>query len=209
MLLATFLSQSEITNSCKRYHDNTNYHFQLEWRDEAAFLARSPGSLVATLNKSTSEILSQVTKQASTVIFDLYVSRQSWSTAFRKENNGRDAILPVQINVLGDISTSKVIGDLLSVNRIYLQRPTSLEPGKTYQNPHHVSFPGITPRTQDIEPEDGIRVDAEQNMEAVIEEETEKEDLKNKFAVVFSSLIRSQCLTELAADRRIRANLLQ
>jgi hypothetical protein len=97
----------------------------------------------------------------------------------------RDAILHVQINVFGEISTSKIIGDVLSANRIYLQRPTSLEPGKEYQNPHYVNFPGIKPRTQKRELEDGAQVDPEHSVETRIEKETEKEDLKNEFAVVF------------------------
>jgi hypothetical protein len=52
-----------------------------------------------------------------------------------------------------------------------------------------------------------IRLDFDSTAETAPQTGLDKDDLKNEFAVVFGSLIRSHCLSEIAADKRIKATL--
>jgi SWI/SNF-related matrix-associated actin-dependent regulator of chromatin subfamily A3 len=138
------------------------------------------------------------------VDFDFYVTRQSWSKAFR---SGMNSILNSRVNVCANASLVMAVGKILSARRLYLQRPASLTPGQIYQNPHYVKFPGIEPRKLEEELKAGAQPESGSTAEAAAQEELNKDDLQNEFAVVFGSLIRSHCLSELSADRRIKTAL--
>jgi hypothetical protein len=138
------------------------------------------------------------------VDFDFYVTRQSWSKTFR---SGMNSILNARVNVSVNASLVMAVGKILSAKQLYLQRPASLTPGQIYQNPHHVKFPGIEPRELEEEHKSGAQPESGSTAEVAAQEELNKDDLENEFAVVFGSLIRSHCLSELAADRRIKTAL--
>ena len=204
MILRTSALLSEIANAASRSFDNTNYHFHLQREGGPAYLACSPGNLVASLDPSMSQVVDQILLEVSSVDFDFYVTRQSWSKAFR---SGMTSILHARVNVSANASLVMAVGKILSANQLYLQRPASLTPGQIYQNPHHVRFPGVEPRELGEEHEAGAQPESGSTAEAAAHEELNKDDLENEFAVVFGSLIRSHCLSELAADRRIKTTL--
>lgn len=207
-LLPTTLSLSEITNAATRAFDNSNYHFELQQEDGAGYLACSPGNLVASLNSPFSQAINQILLEIPSVNFDFYITRQTWSRVFRSwttaENN---PILKARVNVSVNTSMLMDVGRLLSAQKLYLQRPACQIPGQIYQNPHYVQFPGIEPRILEDQRKAEVRSDIDSMAEADTQKEIDKDDLKNEFAVVFGSLIRSHCLNEFAADRRIRTNL--
>jgi hypothetical protein len=116
-----------------------------------------------------------------------------------------NSILNARVNVSANASLVMAVGKILSARQLYLQRPASHTPGQIYQNPHHVKFPGIEPRKLE-EHKAGAQLESESTAE-VATQELNKDDLENEFAVVFGSLIRSHCLSELAADRRIKTAL--
>ncbi|PMD57824.1 uncharacterized protein K444DRAFT_592612 [Hyaloscypha bicolor E] len=206
-LLTTSLSLSEITHATTRSFDNSNYHFVLQREDGAGYLACSPGNLVASLNTPFSQATNQILLEIPSVDFDFYVTRQSWSKVFRSQTTAeKNPILNAGVNVSANASTLIDVGRLLSAKRLYLQRPACQIPGQIYQNPHYVKFPGIEPRTLE-ERKAEARSDIDSIAETNAQKEIDKDDLKNEFAVVFGSLIRSHCLSEFAADRRIRTSL--
>jgi hypothetical protein len=142
------------------------------------------------------------------VEFDFYVARQSWSKVFRSRASAeKNPILDARVNIYTHASHVMDLGNMLSAEKLYLQRPLCPTPSKSYQNPHYVTFLGIEPRTLEEEHEAKAGPDIGDTTENVPEKELDKDDLKNEFAVVFGSLIRSHCLSELAADRRIKTNL--
>jgi hypothetical protein len=82
---------------------------------------------------------------------------------------------------------------------IYILRPVYLEPEKVYQNPlvsNHRKKP------------DRVTVSLEHPTDPTNKRGHINDNLKNEVAVVFSSLIRSHCLIELDADKRIKTQLL-
>jgi hypothetical protein len=204
MILRTSALLSEIANAASRSFDNTNYHFHLQREGGPAYLACSPGNLVASLDPSVSQVVNQILLEVPSVDFDFYVTRQSWSKAFR---SGINSILNARVNVSANASLVMAVGKILSAGRLFLQRPASLTPGQIYRNPHHVKFPGIEPRKLEEEHKAGAQLESGSAAEAAEQEELNKGDLQNEFAVVFGSLIRSHCLSELAADRRIKTAL--
>jgi SWI/SNF-related matrix-associated actin-dependent regulator of chromatin subfamily A3 len=208
MLLSTSVPLSEIASAASRSFDNASYHFQLEREDGAAYLACSPGNLVALLNTTISQVIDQILLVIPSVEFDFYIARQSWSKVFRSRTSAeKNPILNTRVNIYTYPSNLIDLGRILSAKKLYLQRPSCSTPGKSYQNPHHVTFLGIEPRTLEEEHEAKARPDTDDTTEATAEKELDKDDLKNEFAVVFGSLIRSHCLSELAADRRVKTNL--
>ena len=203
-LLTTSTTLSEIASATSKSFDSANYHFLLEREDGAAYLAYGPGKFVASLNTVITEVINRTLLEIPSVHFDFYVTRQSWSKAFR---SGMTSILHARVNVSANASLVMAVGKILSANQLYLQRPASLTPGQIYQNPHHVRFPGVEPRELGEEHEAGAQPESGSTAEAAAHEELNKDDLENEFAVVFGSLIRSHCLSELAADRRIKTTL--
>jgi len=178
------------------------------WQDGAAYLAYGPGKFVASLNTVITEVINRTLLEIPSVHFDFYVTRQSWSKVFRSTTTAeKKPILGARVNVCANASVLADVSKILSERKLFLQRPACLPPGQIYQNPHHVQFPGIEPRIMEEESNAKIRSDVDSTAETTPQKELDKDDLKNEFAVVFGSLIRSHCLSELAADKRIKATL--
>jgi hypothetical protein len=207
-LLPTSLSLHAITNAATKPFDNSNYHFELQQEYVTGYLACSPGNLVASINLPFNQAIRQILLDIPSVNFDFYVTRQAWSKAFRsRETAEHDPIVKALVNVSANASMLTDVGRILSAQKFYLQRPICHIPGQVYQNPHHVSFPGIEPRVLDDKHKAESRSDADGIEDTDAPEGTDKDDLKNEFAVVFGSLIRSHCLSQFAADRRIKTSL--
>ncbi|KAN0090617.1 SNF2 family N-terminal domain containing protein [Hyaloscypha variabilis] len=207
-LLPTPLSLSEITNAASRPFDNSNYYFELQQEEETGYLACSPGNLVASINIPFSKAIDQILLEIPSVKFDFYVTRQTWSKAFHLQITSKiSPISKAGVNVSANASMRMDVGRLLSAQRFYLQRPAYQIPGQMYQNPHYVQFPGIEPRILEDQHKAEVRPEIGNEAEADIQREIDKDDLKNKFAVVLGSLIRSHCLSEFVVDRKIRTSL--
>lgn len=160
---------------------------------------------MASLNKSTSEVLRKISTEPS-IEFDVYMSRSLWSKTFQAVRiSEKDLVVSANINIYGDLSISGAVGRALSTSHSYLQKPVYLEPEKVYQNPQCVRFPGIEPQK---EIRQSVAANPEDPTDPTNETVNVKDSLKNEFAVVFSSLIRSHCLVELDADKRIKTQLL-
>jgi hypothetical protein len=103
---------------------------------------------VASLNKSTSEILQKISTELS-IEFDVYISRSLWSKTFDATRiSEKDLVVSANINIYGDMPMSEAVGRALSTSHSYLQKPVYLEPEKVYQNPQCVRFPGIEPQKE-------------------------------------------------------------
>jgi hypothetical protein len=186
MILRTSAPLSEIANTASRSFDTSNYHFHLQREDGSACLECSPGNLVASLDPSVSQVVDQILLEVPSVDFDFYVTRQSWSKAFRL---GMTSILHARVNVSANASLVMAVGKILSAHQLYLQRPAFLPPGQIYQNPHHFKFPGIEPRKLEEEHKAGAQPESGSTAEAAAQEELNNDDLENEFAVVFGSLM--------------------
>jgi hypothetical protein len=153
-------------------------------------------------------VINRTLLEIPSVHFDFYVTRQSWTKVFRSTTTAeKKPILGARVNVCANASVLADVSKILSERKLFLQRPACLPPGQIYQNPHHVQFPGIEPRIMEEESNPKIRLDFDSTAETAPQTELDKDDLKNEFAVVFGSLIRSHCLSEIAADKRIKATL--
>jgi hypothetical protein len=206
MIVPHSVRGSEFAKLASRPHDNSNYHFHLEQRDEMFFLSSSPGSLVARLNERMAGILRQILTTEHIVQFYAYVPRQTWHKLFGPSRlTEKNAIFDGNINISGDISFTHAAGEILSANHVYLQRPIYLAPGELYHNPQHVTFPGIEPQKQFAT---RIASETEDSTKSSDEAALTKDHLNNEFAIVFNSLTRSHCLSEIDADKRIKTNLL-
>lgn len=201
---------SYVSNGGANNEKNTTYlHFHLEQEDNTFSLSCGPGSvdgnLVAALNQPTGKALLRISRKPS-IGFDVYISRSLWFETFEAVRiTQKDLVLPANINVYGDVSIAGDVGSGLSTPHTYLQKPLYMDPSMEYQNPHYLRFPGIKPQREVAQ-----RVGSNQEAlaESAIETGNLKENLKNEFAVVFSSLIRSYCLVEIDAHTSIRTRLL-
>jgi hypothetical protein len=190
-----------------RAHESLYYHFNLEQHDRDTFVTCGPGNLIASCNGLIGDAFNEVLYETK-IDFDLYVTRQSWAKAVTSQRKQEGCILYTNINVSGDISICRTVGNVLSAHRFYLQRPLYLSPGQAYQNPHHVNFPGLKPRVTDEGGEEDDGTHFEKDEEAIVPTGKDKDDMKTEFAIVFGSLIRSHYLGEHAANRRVKADLL-
>jgi hypothetical protein len=104
------------------------------------FIAFEDGMMLGEVNLSLRQALNNIAKQQCSPGFEVFAPveaiRQTTSTA-----NERDtAVVHVQIYVYGPRNISQVIGQELSRQKFYLQRPDYIREGVDYDNPQEMKF---------------------------------------------------------------------
>lgn len=181
------------------------YHFELVFQARY-FILQSPlvGS-VAVLNEQTGRTLKEVT-ELHPISLGAYCSVDKWNTWSRNmTKSAKDAYMLVDINVYGPEEVRDVVGQLLSSSHLYLQRPSYLDGGTFYDNPHFLKIPGIAPDFGTIDRE-ALHADA--TTESEVSTTSTRIHIDETMSAIFDSLTRFKCLEEVEADARIKTSLL-
>lgn len=112
-----------------------------------------------------------------------------------------EAIVQVSINIYGPRDRAKEVGDKLSENRQWLQKPDFSKPQYPYSNPHKLHFPELDSRMVEEE----IRKD----VSTVAKPRAEEERVQRLVVQVHQALTRANELDNMAGDQRLKTDLLK
>ncbi|KAE9372536.1 hypothetical protein N431DRAFT_375776 [Stipitochalara longipes BDJ] len=187
--------------------------------DNQKFLLQPPRSVdeeaqifdnVAVVNRDSSTVFSQIatfcTFEASCSI-DLWASIPSGTTTIDK-----DTFILVDINIYGDLKHCDEVGDILSTRKVYLQEPDYRDSRCGYKNPHFLDLNSNYPSTDmDVDPLGSSLLQRDLDFQQPGDSNKKvlaQSLLKEKLAVVFKSMTRSQNLKRITADtNRVHTNL--
>lgn len=83
-----------------------------------------------------------------------YVEAQTVQKVLKKSNRPGEATLKAEFNIYGSKENANIIGDKLSMEKVFLQDPNRGVERIDYHNPHVIHFPGLEePTMNTIEPE--------------------------------------------------------
>ncbi|PVH69330.1 hypothetical protein DL98DRAFT_554481 [Cadophora sp. DSE1049] len=179
-------------------HTDDYYRFDLHKYPENIVLRFQDGTDFALLNSHTSTGISPLT-DSTFIQLDALVSLQSIRETLGRASESSDATVRVEINVYGPLSHLKYVGDQLSSNKVFLQRPDRPRPGSQYQNPHLLSFADFEAPSLEHNAFDDSSSVLTSNDQKVFQE---------TITNVYASLTRGKNLDRMEGDRRLTARLL-
>ncbi|KAK0710005.1 SNF2 family N-terminal domain-containing protein [Lasiosphaeria miniovina] len=112
-----------------------------------------------------------------------------------------EALVQVNINIYGPPGRANDIGETLSNQKLWLQKPDHLKANLPYHNPHTLAFPELQ---GELEEEDITRITSATTRPVV-----EEERLRNLVTSVHNSLSRANELEDEAGDQRLKTKLLK
>ncbi|PVI07636.1 hypothetical protein DM02DRAFT_637872 [Periconia macrospinosa] len=159
------------------------------------------GTILGQVNAQLERALESVYEQQYHVNFEVFAPIQPIRETISKINKEKDAIVRVHINVYGPQSMAYGVGQELSSNKIYFQRPNYVAPGFLYDNPHILKFADFqTPIKESL---------SEMEEDTPVQDEIQKaETFKRTVSKIYSSLTRGQSLEGLEGDDGLRTKLL-
>lgn len=167
--------------------------------DNQYLITFNDGTVLGEVNASLEKALSSITEQQHQLDFEVFASIKNIRETVFRTTKQKDAVIRTQINVYGPRIIGPAIGQELSQQKIYLQRPDYIRPGADYDNPHFLKL--NNQETQSVV----VNID--------LEEKTSEKDpeftLKEAITGVYSSLTREYNLKGLEADARLKTTLLQ
>ncbi|KAF2230719.1 hypothetical protein EV356DRAFT_453359 [Viridothelium virens] len=169
--------------------------------EEQVFLFFPDGTEFGVLNDHHSKTWKEFVDDSS-IEFEALAQHSVLHDTISRAEKSSDAKVRVNINVYGPISSSKDIGNKLSMHKTYLQNPHIYRVGYTYENPHVITFPEIQPSSSVV---------TEQIEEATGNTEPEKSDaerFRKTVNEVYSSLKRGAKLDGFKGDERLNTKLL-
>ena len=150
-------------------------------------------------NAQLEKALTNLDEQQLHLDFEVFVPVRATRETITRATREQEAVVRVQMNVYGLRIWSESVGQELSQNKIYLQRPDHIRGGTVYDNPHvlkfadsqeTVAFTAVTAdEPTDIKP-------ADTSFRKVIND-------------VYSSLTRNERLKGLEGHERLRTALLE
>ncbi|KAK3395026.1 SNF2 family N-terminal domain-containing protein [Podospora didyma] len=112
-----------------------------------------------------------------------------------------EALVQVNINIYGPQNCDKEIGDMLSDQKLWLQRPDHMRAKVIYKNPHALSFPEIEGYLQEEQ--------VAKEVAAASKPRAEEERLKILVKSVENALSRASELDNETGDQRLTTELLK
>jgi SWI/SNF-related matrix-associated actin-dependent regulator of chromatin subfamily A3 len=110
-----------------------------------------------------------------------------------------DAKTRVSINVYGSVDIKDKVGQRLSKEKIYLQKPDSRKRGTIYDNPHIITFPEFHSPSSEMPQEEELNGIVSSN--SVL-------NFEKTVSQVYASLTRGTNLDRIEGDGRLRTKLL-
>lgn len=93
------------------------------------------GYLRSVESKTVAEILSMANIECEPM-----ARKSDLVDIITRAHNSNDARAKIDINIYGPRQESSSVGDKLSAGKLWLQRPTEIRPGITYDNPHFLQI---------------------------------------------------------------------
>ncbi|UPX12309.1 uncharacterized protein EKO05_0002863 [Ascochyta rabiei] len=175
-------------------------HLQLALqKSETQFLVIFPdGQVLGEINAQLERAFTSIEEQCLQVDFEVFVPTRATREIMSRAMKGQDAVVRVQINVYGSGASADSVGQELSQNKVYLQRPDYIREGTTYENPHVLKF------SDDCSTMKIPNVGTDELSSSNAASETFQQVITN----VYSSLTRHENLKGLEGHERLRTSLL-
>jgi SNF2 family DNA or RNA helicase len=151
-------------------------------------------------NTHMSEVLLKLLERDS-LIFEVIANVSNTFETIGKAEKANDAVVRVDINIYGPRSVGKELGQQLSKNKVYLQRPNYRRNNSEYDNPHFLKLPDVQVNDTGsfFVPTVGLEKKADLDKE---------EEFKRTIGSVYASLTRNRKLHGLEGDDRLKTRLL-
>ena len=165
---------------------------------------------VAVINRECSTVLSQI---ATFCTFEASCLTEPWNPISNGTTTiNKDTCILVDIIIYGHPKHCDEVGDILGIKKIYLQQPDYRDTRYGYKNPHFLDLNSNRPGADmDLHPLRFSLLQADfkfQELESSNEKVLTLSLLKQKLAVVFKTMTRSQNLKRVIADtNRVHTNL--
>jgi SWI/SNF-related matrix-associated actin-dependent regulator of chromatin subfamily A3 len=180
------------------YRNNDSCKFGIRKKEEQLALHFADGTEFSLLNNHASKAL-ETLLQRPTLEFDAMGSMQAILETIERVTKANDAVVRVNITIYGPRELKHEIGNHLTSQKLYLQRPDKLRVGAIYENPHFLSFADM-------------QISSFENRLEVGNNRASKPDDLDKFretiSHVYASLTRGDHLNREEGDRRLKTILL-
>jgi SWI/SNF-related matrix-associated actin-dependent regulator of chromatin subfamily A3 len=181
------------------YRNNDSCKFGIRKKEEQTVLHFPDGTEFSVLNNHASKAL-ETLLQRPTLEFEAIGSVQAILETIERVTKANDAVVRVSIHIYGPRESKEDIGNHLTNQKLYLQRPDKLRVGATYENPHFLSFADM-------------QISSFENQLDVGNNRATKLDDPDKFretiSNVYASLTRGENLSREVGDRRLKTKLLK
>jgi len=164
---------------------------------------------MAVLNQQHNIILAQLASQCT---FKAYSPVSNWNSIGQEPSlMTEETCVLVDLVIYGREEDCDSVGDILNTRKIYLQEPDWRDPDVGYRNPHFIDLKTLhLGEEMDLDPLRASALQLEPGIAGHLSDEqamTQKA-LKDKIAAAFKNMTRSQNLSRIAADSRVRTSLL-
>ncbi|KAL1650613.1 hypothetical protein SLS61_005862 [Didymella pomorum] len=176
-------------------------HLQLRLiKSESQYLVAFPDDVVfGEVNVQLERALTNLAEQQLQLEFEVFVPVRATRETITKATRGQEAVVRVQMNLYGIRAWADSVGQELSHNKVYLQRPDYVREGVEYDNPHVLKFSDTSeavPFTLITADEPNDNKPTDQSFKQVIND-------------VYSSLTRNERLKGLEGHEGLRTTLLR
>jgi hypothetical protein len=168
-------------------------------KPEGQFSVAFPDEVViGEVNAQLDKALTSIAEQGYELDFEVFAPITAIQETIGRATGKKEAVVRVQVNVYGPPTAAGDIGRELSQQKLYLQRPSHVRDGYTYENPHMLKLPGFHCSTSE----------PAMSAEDAIPEKPSLQVLKSTIQDVYSSLTRGNNLRGLEGDQRLSTRLL-
>jgi len=177
------------------------YQMSLSQQEERFRILFEDGTALGEANIQLEQALNDIAKQNYYLEFEVFAPIMPIRDTILRATTDKEAIVRVHVNVYGSQGLVRAIGQQLSHNKIYLQRPDYIRPGISYDNPH------ILKLVQFQQPfiDQTLMKKEEKQQES---EADKAEAFQKTINTIYSSLTRNQKLDGLEGDERLKTQLL-
>lgn len=176
-------------------------HFTLEKRSDSAVICLEPGLTFAYLNEGQGKVLATIMERWPSLQLEGVAYTHSMIDQIGKVTKSHERKVRIDINIYGPEKIAAEVGQALSSNRAYLQRPDQCRENIAYRNPHVIEFEGITTSSQTLR---DIRMGG--RSDTLPTEESDR--LQTMMAEVRETLNMADEPTRTEGDRRLLTQLL-
>lgn len=176
-------------------------HIQFQLiRSETQFLvAFADGHIFGEVNAQLEKALTNIKEQHLQLEIEVFVPTRATRETISRATREHEAVVRVQLNIYGPQASSDSVGQELSQNKLYLQRPDYVREGAIYENPHVLKFSDEQNATSIV----NISADEPST------EGASGEELQKVITNVYASLTRNENLKGLEGHERLRTPLLE
>ena len=119
-------------------------HFTLEKVSESAVICLDQRLEFGYLNEGQGKVLTSIMEAWPSLQFEGVAYTHSLIDQISKVTKSHERKVRININIYGPEKYAAEVGQVLSRNKAYLQRPDHCRENITYRNPHVIEFEGIT-----------------------------------------------------------------